>query len=132
MTNFWNFAAGPARLPDAVLARAGEVLFARGADGAAAIERPFSSTAFRQTLATARQRLIDLLDIPANYRVLFLAGGAMQQFSMLPLNLLGSSRRVAYADSGYWTKRAITEARRYAEVRLVACHPGEQPLAAPR
>jgi len=127
----WNFAAGPARLPDAVLARAGDELFARGADGASAIERPFSSAAFRQTLAAARQRLVDLLGVPANYRVLFLAGGAMQQFSMLPLNLLGNARCAAYADSGYWAKRAIAEARRYAEVRLVACHGGERPLAAP-
>lgn len=131
MNAVWNFAAGPARLPDAVLARAGEALFTRGADGAAAIERPFSSTAFRQALADARQRLVELLDVPANYRVLFLAGGAMQQFSMLPLNLLGNARYAAYADSGYWAKRAIAEARRYAEVRLVACHDGEQPLAAP-
>lgn len=131
MSAIWNFAAGPARLPDAVLARAGEVLFARGADGAAAIERPFSGPAFRHALNDARQRLVELLGVPANYRVLFVAGGAMQQFSMLPLNLLGSSRRAAYADSGYWAKRAIDEARRYADVRLVACHGGEQPLAAP-
>ncbi|MFZ2852638.1 MAG: 3-phosphoserine/phosphohydroxythreonine transaminase [Rhodocyclaceae bacterium] len=131
MTTIWNFAAGPARLPDAVLARAGEELFARGADGAAAIERPFSSAAFRETLAAARQNLADLLGLPPNYHVLFLAGGAMQQFSMLPLNLLGDARCVAYADSGYWSKRAMAEARRYADLHVVAAHAGESPLAAP-
>lgn len=126
----WNFAAGPARLPDAVLARAGAELFARGADGAAAIERPFTGPAFRRTLAAARDRLAELLELPPNYQVLFLAGGAMQQFSMLPLNLLGEARCTAYADSGYWSRRAMQEARRYADVHALGGGAG-QPLAAP-
>lgn len=130
----WNFAAGPARLPDAVLARAGAALFERGADGAAAIERPFTGAGFREVLADARQRLTALLGVPDHYRVLFLAGGAMHQFSMVPMNLLDPAsglRRVAYADSGYWSRRAMQEAARYAEVAVVARHAGELPLTAP-
>lgn len=127
----WNFAAGPARLPDAVLARAADELFRRGADGASAGERPFTAAASRAMLERARTRLAELLDLPANYRILFLAGGAMQQFSLLPMNLLGASRRAAYADSGYWARRAMAEAQQLAEVTVVARHPGEQPLAAP-
>ncbi|EEG07186.1 3-phosphoserine/phosphohydroxythreonine transaminase [Pseudogulbenkiania ferrooxidans] len=131
MSPAYNFASGPARLPDAVLERAHDTLLLRGADGACALERPFSSPAFRATLERARQRLAALLDLPAGYRVLFLAGGAMQQFSMVPLNLLGPSRRAAYADSGYWAGRAIREARRFAEVAVVARYQGDTPLAAP-
>jgi phosphoserine aminotransferase len=130
----WNFAAGPSRLPDAVLARAGEALFARGADGAAAIERPFTGAAFREVLAGARQRLTRLLDVPDNYRVLFLAGGAMHQFSAVPMNLLDPAsglRRIAFADSGYWSQRAMQEAGRYAEVTTIAKHAGSTSLAAP-
>lgn len=130
----WNFAAGPSRLPDAVLARAGDELFCRGADGAAAIERPFSGPAFRKVLDDARVRLAQLLDVPDNYRVLFLAGGAMHQFSAVPMNLLDPTRgltRVAYADSGYWSRRAMQEASRYAQVAVVARHADEKPLSAP-
>ena len=127
----YSFAAGPARLPDAVLARAAAELFRRGADGASAIERPFTGDAFRAVLDRARNRLAELLALPGNYRILFLAGGAMQQFSLLPMNLLGASRRAAYADSGYWSRRAMAEAGKLAQVDVVARHPGELPLAAP-
>lgn len=127
----WNFAAGPARLPDAVLQRAGAELFRRGADGASAGERPFTAAASRAVLERARSRLAELLALPANYRILLLAGGAMQQFSLLPMNLLGPSRRAAYADSGYWSRRAMAEAGQLADVTVVARHPGEQALAAP-
>ncbi|MDP3841937.1 MAG: 3-phosphoserine/phosphohydroxythreonine transaminase [Oxalobacteraceae bacterium] len=130
MTIF-NFSSGPARLPDAVLARAQQELLVRGPDGASAAERTFTGAAFRATLAHARQRLAELLALPDNYRILFLAGGAMHQFSMVPLNLLGDSRRAAYADSGYWSRRAMAEAARYTEVTLAAQFAGDMPLAAP-
>lgn len=127
----YNFAAGPACLPDAVLARAREELFMRGADGASTLERPFTVAASRELLARARQRLAQLLDLPAGYQILFLAGGAMHQFAAVPLNLLGTAPLAAYADSGYWAKRAITEARVHAEVAVVARHAGDAALAAP-
>jgi phosphoserine aminotransferase len=130
MTSY-NFASGPAQLPDAVLARAQQELLVRGTDGISAAERPFTGTAFRATLAHGRQRLAELLALPDNYRILFLAGGAMHQFSMVPLNLLGDSRHAAYADSGYWSRRAMAEAARYAEVTLAAQFAGDVPLAAP-
>jgi phosphoserine aminotransferase len=127
----WNFSAGPARMPDAVLARASEQLFTRDACGVSAIERPFTGDGFREVLLHAQQSLRTLLALPENYRILFLAGGAMHQFSNVPLNLLGKSRIAAYADSGYWAKRAINEAQRFAEVAVVARHTGDSPLAAP-
>jgi len=127
----FNFAAGPARLPDAVLERARDELFVRGADGASALERPFTGDAFRATLARARERLAELLALPPNYRILFLAGGALHQFSLVPMNLLGDARQAAYADSGYWSRRAMAEGARYADVTLAARHAGPVPLAAP-
>lgn len=134
MNTIWNFAAGPSRLPDSVLVRAGDLLFLRGEDGAAAIERPFTGAAFRAALAGARARLKCLLGIPDNYRVLFLAGGAIHQFSAVPMNLLDTAsglRRAAYADSGYWSRRAMQEAGRYAEIAVVARHAGNNALSAP-
>jgi phosphoserine aminotransferase len=130
----WNFAAGPSRLPDAVLARAGDALFRRGADGAAIVERPFTGNEVRAVLASARERLTQLLDVPAGYRVLFLAGGAMHQFSAVPMNLVDPDsglRTAAYADSGYWSRRAMQEATPFADVSVVARHDGDQALAAP-
>jgi len=130
----WNFGAGPSRLPDAVLARAGDSLLCRTADGMAAIERPFAGSAFREILAAARERLARLLGVPDHYRMLFLSGGATHQFSAVPMNLLDPSsglRRGAYADSGYWSRRAIAEASRYAETTVIARHAGDKPLAAP-
>ncbi len=127
----WNFAAGPARLPDAVIERAAAELFRRGDDGACVSERPFSGPAFRAVLDHARQRLAALLGLPANYRILFMAGGAMQQFALLPMNLARPGQRVAYADSGYWSRRAMAEAANITEVVEVARHPGTTALAAP-
>lgn len=127
----YNFAAGPSCLPEPVLARAREELFARGADGAGLLERPFSHPATRRIILDARERLAALLELPAHYRILFLAGGAMHQFAAVPLNLLGGGQVAAYADSGYWARRAIVEARRYGEASVVARAEGEVPTAAP-
>jgi len=126
----WNFAAGPARLPDAVLAEAG-ALFQRVDDGACTIERPFSGPRFRAVLANARQRLAELLDLPSNYRILFMAGGAMQQFALLPMNLAKAGQPLAYADSGYWSQRARREGGWSGPLIEAARHPGVTALAAP-
>jgi len=127
----YSFAAGPARLPDAVLAQARETLFSRGADGAAPVDRPFSAPQFRAALAHAQARLRALLGVPDGYRILFLAGGAMHQFAMVPANLATPGGMVAYADSGYWAQRAMAEAARQHQVCVVARHEGTQALAAP-
>lgn len=127
----WNFAAGPARLPDVVLERSAEVLFRRGIDGASSVERPFTGPDFRRAMAETSQRLAGLLDLPPNYQVLFMAGGAMQQFALLPLNLAAAGQRVAYADSGYWSHRAMAEAGASVVALEVARYPGAAPRSAP-
>lgn len=127
----WNFAAGPARLPDAVLQRATEELFRRGADGASSVERPFTGPAFRRAMAETSQHLADLLALPAGYQILFMAGGAMHQFALLPMNLARSGQRIAFADSGYWSRRAMAEGGNLLALLEVARHPGASPLSAP-
>lgn len=126
----WNFAAGPARLPDAVLARAERSLFARDAGGACLNEQPFSGAAFRALRAHATRQLAALINLPDDYRILFLAGGAMQQFSLLPLNLAAPGQRVGYVDTGYWSARAASEAALHRPV-LTLPPPGEAGLAVP-
>lgn len=127
----WSFAAGPARLPDAVLERAADELFQRGKDGASSVERPFTGPIFRAVLADARQRLSELLGLPPEYEILFMAGGAMQQFALIPMNLAGAGQRVAYGDSGYWSRRAMQEANGQVEYVEVARYAGDMALAAP-
>src|SRR5690606_21801301 len=106
-------------LPDAVIARAREELFARGADGAGVAERPFSHPATSALLDGADERLATLLALPPGYRVLFLAGGAMQQFASIPLNRLETGQSAVYADSGYWARRAHAEAQRHGRAHLL-------------
>ena len=120
LSDVFNFSAGPAAIPETVLQRARDELLTRGTSFPSLMEVPFSSAAFRTIADQAHQRLSALLALPDNYRILFMAGGAMAQFGLLPLNLLGSSKRLAYVDSGYWASRAITEARRFATVDIVA------------
>ena len=116
----YNFAAGPAAIPASVLQRARDELLTRGVASLALIEAPFTGPAFRSVVEQAHERLRALLALQENYRVVFMAGGAMAQFGLLPLNLLGGKTRVAYVDSGYWAGRAIAEAQRHAAVEIAA------------
>lgn len=116
----YNFAAGPSALPEPVWRRAREELFVRDACGSCLLERPFTGDGFRAVAAQAEARLRELLAVPDDYAVLFLAGGAMAQFGLLPLNLLGGREAAAYVDSGYWAGRAMGEAATVCRVRLAA------------
>lgn len=116
----YNFAAGPSALPEPVWRRAREELFARDACGACLLERPFSGDGFRAVAAEAEARLRELLAVPEDYAVLFLAGGAMAQFGLLPMNLLGGREVAAYVDSGYWAGRAMNEAAAGCRVHVAA------------
>lgn len=113
----FNFAAGPSALPAEVLARARDELLTHHG-GPTPLEQPFSGPAFGALRERAEGGLTALLDLPSNYRILFLAGGAMAQFGLLPLNLRGTSRCFSYVNSGYWAGRAIAEAKRYGEVGI--------------
>jgi len=118
MTRHWNFSAGPAMLPAAVIERIQEELPDTQGAGMSAMEMSHRGPAFMAIAEQAESDLRALLDIPSDYRVLFLQGGATQLFSTIPLNLANGSGRADYIRSGHWSKKAIKEADQFCEVRL--------------
>jgi phosphoserine aminotransferase len=116
----YNFASGPAMLPEEVLAQIREELPSWRNTGSSVLEQPFTSAAFKQLMAETEAGLRALLVIPDNYRVLFMHGGASAQFGLLPLNLLRPGQSADYLESGHWARKAITEARRHSPVNVIA------------
>jgi phosphoserine aminotransferase len=116
-----NFSAGPAALPLEVLQQVQSELPDWQGSGMSVMEISHRSKAFIQVAEQAEQDLRDLLAVPANYRVLFLQGGASGQFAAVPLNLATADATVDYVNTGSWSKKAIAEAQRYcARVNVVA------------
>lgn len=119
MTRVYNFSAGPAILPEEVLREVAEEMLDYKGTGMSVMEMSHRSKAFEEIIEGAEKTLRELMDIPDNYRVLFLQGGASQQFAMIPMNLMKNG--VAdYIHTGQWTKKAIEEARMYGKVNVVA------------
>lgn len=116
MSRVFNFSAGPAALPDEVLARAKDDLLDWAGSGMSVMEVSHRSKAFIAVAEQAEADLRELLVIPGHYKVLFLQGGATLQFSSVALNLATQDSVVDYAVTGSWSKKAIAEARRYATV----------------
>lgn len=115
----YNFSAGPAVLPEEVLKQAADEMMNYNNSGMSVMEMSHRSKAFDNIIKTAEQDLRDLLNIPDNYKVLFLQGGANLQFAMVPINLLKNG--VAdYIVTGHWAKRAYTEAQKYGKINKVA------------
>jgi len=116
----YNFAAGPAMLPLPVLEQAREELCDWKGSGMSVMEVSHRSKAFVAVAAEAEANLRDLLAVPANYKVLFLQGGATLQFSAIPMNLAPEGARADYVHTGAWSKKALTEAGRYLAVNVAA------------
>lgn len=116
----YNFSAGPAVLPKEVLKQAqAEMLDWRGS-GMSVMEMSHRGKEFMSIAAEAEADLRELMGIPANYKVLFLQGGASAQFSMIPMNLLRGKKSMDYLNTGEWSKKAISEAQKYGQVNVVA------------
>jgi phosphoserine aminotransferase len=115
-----NFCAGPAALPTAVLARAQAEMLDWHGKGLSVMEMSHRSDDYVAIAEKAEQDLRDLLNVPSNYKVLFLQGGASQQFAEIPLNLLPEGGVADYVDTGIWSKKAIEEARRYGNINVAA------------
>ena len=115
-----NFSAGPAVLPLSVLEEVQRDLVALPGVGMSILEISHRSSVFEGILAQAEADLRDVADIPSSYRVLFLQGGASLQFSMVPMNLLGSGATADYIDTGSWAEKAINEARKIGAVNIAA------------
>ncbi|MEP6548087.1 MAG: 3-phosphoserine/phosphohydroxythreonine transaminase [Gammaproteobacteria bacterium] len=114
----FNFSPGPAVLPLEVLEQAQQELLDWRRSGMSVMEVSHRSKAFEQVAAEAEADLRELLAIPANYKVLFLQGGASAQFSFVPMNLSAPDSTVDYVNTGHWSHKAIVEARRYCKVHI--------------
>jgi phosphoserine aminotransferase len=120
MSRVYNFSAGPAMLPEPVLARAREELLDWHGSGMSVMEMSHRGKEFVSIAEQAERDLRDLLAIPDNYKVLFLQGGATLQFAMVPMNLMAGNPRADYVNTGQWSKKAIKEAQRFGEVNIAA------------
>ncbi|MDQ3179901.1 MAG: 3-phosphoserine/phosphohydroxythreonine transaminase [Acidobacteriota bacterium] len=115
----YNFSAGPAILPVEVLKKAKNELLSLNGIGMSVMEISHRSKYFEPILESAISGIRELLDIPENYKILFLQGGASLQFSMIPLNFLGKGETADYVVTGAWGKKAVKEAGRCGTARVV-------------
>ena len=119
MKRVYNFSAGPACLPEEVLKEAAEEMLDYNGSGMSVMEMSHRSLAFDQIIRNAEQDLRDLMQIPDNYKVLFLQGGASQQFAMIPMKLM-KNRVADYIVTGQWAKKAWQEAQKYGKANKIA------------
>jgi len=115
----YNFSAGPATMPVPVLEEVRDELLNYRGSGMSVMEMSHRSKVYQQIIDEAEQDLRDLMNIPDNYRVLFIQGGATLQFAMIPMNLMKNGKAV-YIETGAWSKKAISEAKKYGEVIVAA------------
>ena len=116
----YNFSAGPSVLPLPVLEKVKDELLNYGGSGQSVMEMSHRSEAFKKIAADAESNLRELMNIPDNYKVLFLQGGGTLQFSMVPLNLLKESKKADYVVTGTWAKKAYKEACKFGDIKVVA------------
>lgn len=119
MERVYNFSAGPAVLPEEVLKSCAEEMMNYGGTGMSVMEMSHRSKAFEDILHTAENDLRELMNIPSNYKVLFLQGGASLQFAMIPMNLM-KNKVADYIITGQWAKKAYEEAKLYGDAAAVA------------
>jgi len=115
----YNFAAGPAMMPESVLEEIRDEMMNYQGSGMCVMEMSHRSKVFQKIAEEAEQDLRDLMNIPDNYKVLFIQGGATLQFSMIPMNLMKNGT-AAYIETGAWSKKAIAEAKKVGNVKVVA------------
>jgi phosphoserine aminotransferase len=120
MSRIFNFSAGPAMLPAEVLSRAGDEMLDWHGSGTGVMEMSHRGKEFISIAAEAEGDLRGLLAIPANYRVLFLSGGATLQFAQVPMNLLAGRSQADYVVTGEWSKKAAKEGKAFCDAAVVA------------
>lgn len=120
MTRVFNFSAGPAALPEPVLRRAAEEMLDWHGSGMSVMEMSHRGKEFISIHAQAEADLRELLAIPANYKVLFLQGGAIAENAIVPMNMLRGKSSADYIDTGEWSKKSIKEAKKYAAINVAA------------
>ena len=120
MKRVYNFSAGPSMLPLEVLKKAQEEMLCYGDSGMSVMEMSHRTPVYESIINAARENLIKLMNIPSNYKVLFLQGGASTQFAAVPMNLIGRTGKADYIVSGQFSKKAYKEAQQYGDIKLVA------------
>ena len=120
MKRVYNFSPGPSTLPVAVLEKVAKEMCDTNGTGQSVMEMSHRSNDFIPIIEKTEALLRELMDIPNQYKVLFLQGGASQQFSMVAMNLAGGRKKTAYIDTGVWAEKAAKEAVKFADVDLRA------------
>ena len=120
MKRVYNFSAGPSMLPEAALKKAQEEMLCYRDSGMSVMEMSHRSKVYEEIIFGAGALLREIMNIPSNYKVLFLQGGASSQFAMVPLNLMNKNNKADYVITGVWAKKAYQEASRYGTCRKVA------------
>ena len=120
MSRVYNFSAGPSMLPEAVLKRAADEMLDYQGSGQSVMEMSHRSKVYDGIIKEAEALLREIMNIPDNYKVMFLQGGASSQFAMVPLNLFTNSKKADYVITGQWAKKAAQEAKKYGDVNIVA------------
>jgi len=120
MSRVYNFSAGPSMLPEEVLKTAAAEMLEYGASGQSVMEMSHRSKEYQAIIDEAEADLREIMNIPDNYTVLFLQGGASTQFAMVPMNLMNKNHKADYVVTGQWAKKAYKEAARYGNARVIA------------
>lgn len=120
MARVYNFSAGPSMLPESVLNRAAAEMLDYEGTGESVMEMSHRSKEYDAIIKGAEALLRELMNIPDNYKVLFLQGGASTQFAAIPMNFMNKSGKADYIVSGQWSNKAAKEAQRYGDVKIVA------------
>ncbi|MEF7612275.1 3-phosphoserine/phosphohydroxythreonine transaminase [Aquincola sp. MAHUQ-54] len=132
MTRVFNFSAGPAALPEPVLREAAAEMLDWHGSGMSVMEMSHRGKEFMGILAETKALLVELLQIPSNYKVLFLQGGAIGQNAIIPMNLLRGRTSADYVHTGEWSKKSIEEAQKYCTVRVAATAEASQYTHVPK
>ncbi len=120
MERVYNFSAGPSMLPVEVLEQAAKEMLNYNNSGMSVMEMSHRSAVYEDIIHRAESSLREIMNIPSTYKVLFLQGGASQQFGMIPLNLMNGSNKADYLLTGEFAKKAIDEGKRFGDVKVVA------------
>ena len=132
MARVFNFSAGPAVLPEPVLQQVAAEMLDWHGSGMSVMEMSHRGKEFIAIHAQAEADLRELMAIPKNYKVLFLQGGASAQFAVVPMNLLRGKTNADYINTGQWSKKAITDAKKYCKVNVAASSEADNYTRAPK
>ena len=120
MSRVYNFSAGPSMLPEEVLKKAAAEMLDYEGSGQSVAEMSHRSKEFETIIKDAEALLRELMNIPDNYKVLFLQGGASTQFAAIPMNFMNGSGKADFIITGQWAKKAYSEAQKYGDCKVVA------------